>query len=141
VRLAEADVIDHYESLYAQGARAFLLFRAGALAGDGDVRGITRGRGEFAFLIASPDAQGKGLGTRFATMIHAIAFAQGLERMYASVVPENVASRRVFEKLGYTEDRSPTAREYGDVGDIILAIDRSTFLGRHDLADIRIAVR
>ena len=89
-------------------------------------------------------AQGKGLGTRFATMIHAFAFDRlEIERMYASVVPQNVASRRVFEKLGYVEDGSDAAREYGDEGDIVLAIARSTFHAAHasQLAEITIAVR
>ena len=139
--LTEADVVDHYETLMAQAARPFLLFSGDALAGDGDVRGIANGAGEFAFLIAAPDAQGKGLGTRFATMIHALAFEQGIARMYASVVPDNIASRRVFEKLGYTEDTSEAARAYGDDGDVVLSIDHPTFVNRHSLANITIAVR
>jgi RimJ/RimL family protein N-acetyltransferase len=142
--LSEADVLEHYETLQAQGARPFLLLREGALAGDGDIRGIANGAAEFAFLIASPGAQGKGLGTRFATMIHAFAFERlGIERMYASVVPENTASRRVFAKLGYVEDTSDVAGEYGDDGDVVLAIARATFLSVHtsQLAEIRIAVR
>jgi len=144
-QLTEADVIEHYASMRTEGARAFLLFRDGALAGDGDLRGIANGTAEFAFLIASPDAQGKGLGTRFATMIHALAFAQGIERIYASVIPVNVASRRVFEKLGYVEDTSPAARAYADAGDVVLSLDRVGFrTAFHDtpaLADIVIAVR
>jgi RimJ/RimL family protein N-acetyltransferase len=142
--LTEADVIEHYTTLQAQGARPFLLLRDGALAGDGDLRGIANGAAEFAFLIASPDAQGQGLGTRFATMIHAFAFQKlELDRIYASVVPENTASRRVFAKLGYVEDKSDAAREFADDGDIVLAIARTTFLAAHatQLAEISIAVR
>src|SRR5690606_15824176 len=115
-----------------------------ALAGDGDLRDIADGAAEFAFLIASPAAQGKGLGTRFAVMIHAFAFLQlDLARVYASVVPDNVASRRVFEKLGYREDPSEAARAYGDDGDVVLSIDRATFVAAHPaaLAEIAIAVR
>jgi len=139
--LSEADVVEHYESLFAQAARPFLLLADGALAGDGDLRGIADGFAEFAFLIASPSAQGKGLGTRFATMIHALAFAQGIERVYASVIPANVASRRVFDKLGYLEDTRDAARAYGDEGDVVLSIDRATFVARHAVGDIRFAVR
>lgn len=140
--LAEPDVLEHYETLFRDGAHPFLLLRQGALAGDGDLRDLAGGAAEFAFLVASPDAQGRGLGTRFATMIHALAFTRlGLERIYASVVPENVASRRVFEKLGYLEDDSVEARERADDGDLVLSIDRATFLARHAAAISEIAIR
>ncbi len=139
--LSEADVIEVYDAMLATGSRPFLLFRYGAFAGDGDLRGIVDGRAEFAFLVASPDAQGKGLGTRFATMIHAFGFATlGLDRIYASVVPHNVASRRVFEKLGYVEDATT---DIGDEGDVVLAIAREKFaaVAGRALADIQIAPR
>ena len=143
-RLSEAEVIEVYETMFETGARPFLLFCDGAFAGDGDLRSIADSCAEFAFLVASPDAQGKGLGTRFATMIHAFGFATlGLERIYAAVVPQNVASRRVFIKLGYVEDPSPQAREYGDAGDVVLSIDRAKFqaVAAAALAEIQIAVR
>lgn len=140
--LSETEVIEVYESMFEDGARPFLLFRDGAFAGDGDLRGFAGGCAEFAFLIASPDAQGKGLGTRFATMIHAFGFATlGLERIFASVVPQNVASRRVFEKLGYVEVTGEAARDYGDAGDVVLALDRDTFAAGSSLAQIAIAAR
>jgi len=141
--LFEPDVVEHYEHLHGQGARPFLLFRDGVLAGDADLRGIADGAAEFAFLIAAPDAQGRGLGTRFAVMVHAFAFTQlGLDRIYASVVPVNVASRRVFEKLGYVPDDSAAA-VYGDEGDLVLAVDRASFERRHAaaMAEIQIARR
>ena len=138
--LTADDVIDHYRELGEDGARQFHLFVDGVLAGDADLRGVEDGAAEFAFLIAAPAAQGQGLGTRFALMIHAFAFAApprgaGLTTIYASVVPANVASLRVFAKLGYTEDGSPAARAYADEpGDVVLAIDRATFLARHAAA-------
>jgi len=137
--LGEADVLEHYEHLLGAGARPFLLLRDGALAGDADLRHLTGGSAEFAFLIADPGAQGKGLGTRFATMIHAFAFGPlALTELYASVIPVNTASRRVFDKLGYLPDTRPV-----DPGDIALAISRETFTARHaqEMAEIRIAVR
>ncbi len=138
--LSEADVLEHY----ASGGRMFLLFRDGTLSGDGDLRGISHAAAEFAFLIASPDAQGKGLGTRFAIMLHAFAFAQlEVRRVYASVVPQNVASRRVFEKLGYLPDASAEARACADAGDVTLSVDRATFdrLCAGAVTEIRMAVR
>jgi len=142
--LVETDVLDHYEALLDAGAHPFLLFHDGALAGDADLRGVAGDRAEFAFLIAAPAAQGKGLGTRFAQMIHALAFTElGLERIYAAVIPKNVASRRVFEKLGYQVDASEAARAFGDPGDVVLAIDRATFADAHGavLSELRIGER
>jgi RimJ/RimL family protein N-acetyltransferase len=140
--LAAADVIEHYRALAEGGARPFLLYRDGALAGDGDLRGIDGGAAEFAFLIADPAAQGRGLGTRFAIMIHALAFGPlALERIYASVIPANTASRRVFEKLGYTADDGELARAYGDDGDVVLSIDRAAFARAHGAAAAQIRIR
>lgn len=123
------EVVEHYADMADEGARQFLLFAGGALAGDADLRGFHDGACEFAFMIGTPAAQGKGLGTRFATMIYAFAFGElGLARVYASVIPENVASKRVFEKLGCVLDDSPAARAFADEpGDLVMAIDRATF--------------
>lgn len=143
-KISESEVLDHYESLLGQGAHPFLLYRDGLLAGDGDVRGIEDGAAEFAFLIAAQAAQGQGLGTRFATMIHVFAFTHlPIERMYVSIIPANAASRRVFEKLGYAVDSSTAAREYADAGDVTMSIERATFERIHPqaMAEIRIAMR
>jgi len=137
--LGEDDVIEHYTRLLDQHARPFLFVRDGALAGDGDLRHVTATSAEFAFLIADPAAQGQGLGTRFATMVHAFAFGPlALAEVYASVIPANVASRRVFEKLGYI----PDTREV-DPGDLALVVTRTAFESRHAaaMAEIAIAVR
>ncbi|CAN5792445.1 hypothetical protein BH11MYX2_BH11MYX2_16940 [soil metagenome] len=143
--LTTTDVVDHYESLRRQGAHPFLLFLDGELAGDGDIRGMQGTAAEFAFMIAAPAAQGKGLGTRFAAMIHAFAFAHlPLHTMYASIIPENAASRRVFEKLGYALDTSTTARSFADdEGDVIMSIAATTFLDRHRsaISQMRIIMR
>jgi RimJ/RimL family protein N-acetyltransferase len=144
--LSPADVLDHYRhyrALHEGGARQFLLHRDGALAGDADLRHIDGGAAEFAFLIADPAAQGKGLGTRFAIMIHALAFGPlALERVYASVIPANTASRRVFEKLGYAIDHSEQASAYADEpGDVVLSIDRAAFARAHGAAAAEIRIR
>jgi RimJ/RimL family protein N-acetyltransferase len=52
--------------------------------------------------------------------------------VYASIVPHNTASRRVFEKLGYAVDHSARARDFADEpGDVVMAIDRTTFEHAH----------
>lgn len=143
--LTPDEVIEHYASMIEGGGAPFLLFEDGAFAGDADLRGISNRAAEFAFLVATPSAQGKGLGTRFATMVHAFAFAQRpIDHLYASVIPGNLASRRVFEKLGYVLDGSLPARAYADEpSDIVMSIGRATFLSRcaADMAHIIIAVR
>ncbi|HSN30077.1 MAG TPA: GNAT family N-acetyltransferase [Kofleriaceae bacterium] len=134
--LTPDEVIEHYADMADEGAHQFLLFANGALAGDADLRGIADGAAEFAFMIGAPAAQGKGLGTKFATMIYTFAFEQlGLARVYASVIPANTASKRVFEKLGCVVDDSAAARAYADEpDDIVMAIDRATFAARNQPA-------
>jgi RimJ/RimL family protein N-acetyltransferase len=136
-------VVESYAELIEDGGRAFLLHRDGELAGDGDLRHLRDGGAEFAFMIGAPAAQGRGLGTRFAIMIHAFGFREaGLHHIYASIVPHNTASRRVFDKLGYVVDDGPIARGFADEpGDVVMAIDRATFERVHGaaLGQIRIA--
>jgi RimJ/RimL family protein N-acetyltransferase len=152
------DVVTSYVEAIENGMRAFLLFVGDTFVGDADLRNprgtpgessaLRMGSGmtaEFAFMIAAPSSQGKGLGTRFATMIHMFGFAElGLHRIYASVVPQNTASLRVFEKLGYTVDDSPAARDYAEEpGDITLSLARETFLEKRTslLHEIQIGQR
>jgi RimJ/RimL family protein N-acetyltransferase len=128
-RIDPDEVVDLYAGMLSEDTRPFLLLRDGQLVGDGDLRGFDRGAAEFAFMIAAPNVQGKGLGTRFALMLAAFGFREaGLDIIYASVVPQNTASRRVFEKLGYLVDDSERARSYADEDDdIVMSIDRETF--------------
>lgn len=140
--LSTDDVVEHYSELLADGDHPFLLFVDGELAGDADLRGLNEAKAaEFAFMVAARAAQGKGLGTKLATMIHAFAFSKlGLARVYAAVVPANVASRRVFEKLGHAVDRSAPARAFADEDDdIVMSIDRAAFERAHEavVANIR----
>ncbi len=139
------DIVEMWEEAADEGTRSFLLFEAGEFAGDGDLRGIHDGAAEFAFMIGATSAQGKGLGTKFATMIHVFGFQiLGLHHIYASIVPHNTASRRVFDKLGYVLDDSPVARSYADEpGDLVLSIDRAAFerVAGDALAQITLALR
>ena len=139
------EVVAHYAAVAGAGGRNFLVFRDGGLVGDADLRHVAGGAAEIAFMVAAVTAQGRGLGTRIAIMIHAFAFTVlELDRVYASVIPSNTASRRVFGKLGYATDTSAAGRAYADEpGDIVLRIERAGFLQSHalQLAEIDIAVR
>lgn len=136
------DVIDHYVDL-AESGRPFMLFDGGALVGDGDLRGIDSGTAEFAFLIASPAAQGKGLGTRFALLLATFGFrVLDLSTIFASVAPQNVASLRVFEKLGFWLDDSALARSFAEVpSDRVVALDRAAFERLHSETIVAITIR
>jgi RimJ/RimL family protein N-acetyltransferase len=142
---SEADVVVHYAQMAVEGARSFLLFRDGALAGDADLRNLARGTGELAILVASREAQGKGLGTRLAIVLHALAFRLlALERVYVTILPENAASRRLFEKLGYAIDDGPEARALvDDQRDVSMSVTRTDFERTFatELAQIRVAER
>lgn len=125
----EADVVAHYASMAGEGARQFFLHDRETFIGDADFRNLDRGEGEFAILIAAREAQGKGLGTLFARLLHALAFrALGLERVYVTILPQNVASRRLFRKLGYENDATPAARARVDHElDLAMSITRNAF--------------
>jgi len=143
--LSEMEVVEHYTSLWAEGAHAFLLYVDSQLVGDADLRGIRGGVAEFAFMIGRPARQRRGLGTKFAVMVHACGFARlGLERVYVSIVPKNQASRRVFEKLGYKVDEGTEARAFADEAeDLTMVIKHIDFerLWTPMLAEIRTAVQ
>jgi RimJ/RimL family protein N-acetyltransferase len=142
---APADVIAYYDVLRAEGGRPFLLYLDGLLMGDADFRNIEDGAGEFAIMVGGRAAQGRGLGTRFARMLHLFGFGiLGLARIYISVIPANTASRRLFEKLGYQMDDSAQAREFIDEeSDLTMSLARATFDRAHtdDLSAIRLFER
>lgn len=123
------DVVERFQAMRAGGDRPFLLEQDGELVGDADFRHIQGGVAEFAVLVGRRGQQSRGLGTRFAAMLHAAALqVMGLERIYATVIPQNVASRRMLEKLGYQVDPSPRAASFAETeDDIAMSIDRVQF--------------
>jgi RimJ/RimL family protein N-acetyltransferase len=146
ITLTPPDVIASYEELRAAGGRPFLLFAGDRLVGDGDLRHLdavevdpdeaarkTAAKktkaGEVAILVGERTTQGRGLGTRFAVMLHAFAFrVLELEQIYASILPANAVSLRLFTRLGYLPDASPAARAFADEpDDVTLAVTRARF--------------
>jgi RimJ/RimL family protein N-acetyltransferase len=60
------------------------------------------GIGEIAYVVA-PAARGDGIATAAVSVLSEWAFARlRLERLQLSIRPDNLASRRVAEKAGYT---------------------------------------
>lgn len=131
--LSAEEVVAHYADLRAAGDRPFLFLRDGALAGDGDLRAFSDGKrgpeAEFALLIGDLGIQGRGLGTRFSTLVLHLAFGRlGLARVFASVIPANRGSLRMFEKLGFVVDETPAGRRYAEhEHDVSLRLDRESF--------------
>jgi len=136
--LSAAEVVERYADLQSRGDRPFLFFSGGELVGDGDLRHIQEGRAEYAVLIGPREQQGKGLGTQFTRMMLALAFGPlGLRRVFASVLPENLASLRMFERAGFRADPSAEARRYADAAtDLCLSADVAP-----PLAGLRIDLR
>jgi RimJ/RimL family protein N-acetyltransferase len=140
--LSVRDVVAHYRGLGADGARAFLLELDGLLVGDGDLRHVEDDRAEVAILIGERSIQGKGLGTRFGVMLHTFAFRTlALGRLYASILPANAASLRLFAKLGYERDDTPAARRYIDEpDDLTLSLTPERFELLHGALAARVMV-
>ena len=147
ITLSEADVVDVYRDCRAAGGRPLLLWRNGVLAGDADLRRVDAAArtAEFAILVGDRAQQGQGLGTRFAVMAHAFAFATlGFRRLYIAIVADNAGSRRLFEKLGYQPDDSAPARAGADAPeDLTLSCSRARFesLWARETVDVRIERR
>lgn len=160
ITLTPADVITSYDELRASGGRPFLLFAGDRLVGDGDLRHLsadvdgdeaanhdarTKKTGEIAILVGDRTSQGRGLGTRLAVMLHAFAFhVLDLAQIYASILPANAVSLRLFARLGYLPDDSPAARAFADEpDDITLAVTRARFesTAAAALADARLYPR
>jgi len=145
VAMTTNEVVEHFEGLRRQGGRPFLLERDGVLLGDADLRHITAQTAEFAILIGQRPEQGKGMGTRFAILLHTLSFrGLGLERIFISVIPSNLPSQRLFAKIGYTRDDSPAARALADdQTDLTLSMSRVTFENAHapGIEEIRWSLR
>jgi RimJ/RimL family protein N-acetyltransferase len=113
--------------------------------GDADLRHADGRKAECAIMIGDRSQQGKGLGTRFLTMVHVIAFgALQLECVYCSIIPANEASQRLFKRIGYVTDDSPAARHYADAaGDLTFSIARKEFMTAHaaEVVEIRLSER
>lgn len=134
-RMDLGDVREHFGDVAREQRRNFLLYADGRLLGDADLRHVdaTTRTAEFAIMIGERNVQGRGYGTRFALMLHALAFAAlGLERIYVTIIPANRGSLRLFEKLGYRRDDSPAARAFIDEqDDVTMSFDRDEFRERH----------
>jgi RimJ/RimL family protein N-acetyltransferase len=98
--------------------------------GDGDYCGVVEstiytaanddGWAEIAYLIGPPH-WGRGLGTEAVAWLCArLHEAHGIDELWAATRPENIGSRRVLEKVGFSEvPSSPRALGSYDPGDLL----------------------
>jgi hypothetical protein len=111
--------------------------------GDGDLRGFAANEAgpeaEYALLIGDHGTKARGYGTRLSTLVLHLAFGPlGLSRLFASVVPHNKGSLRLFEKLGFVVDESPAGRRYAEKeSDVCLRIDAAEFRRRCATGEVR----
>jgi len=145
VAMTVEEVVQHWHSMWAVGGRPFLLECDGEIVGDADFRHVGETSAEFAILVGRRSEQGKGLGLRFGILLHTWAFrALGLERIYASIIPANIPSQRLFASLGYVADDTAAARAFADeASDLTFSIGRAEFDVRHGgaLGEIECAKR
>ena len=127
------EVLAYYTESCERGDRLFLIEQDGVLVGDADFRNFDAESAEYAIMIGARNLQGRGLGRKFTTMLHAWAFrGLGLDRVYVTILPANRASVRLFEQLGYRPDSSPRARGLIDEeSDVTLSVQRSLFELQH----------
>jgi hypothetical protein len=125
-----------------RGGRPFLLFLGDVLMGDADLRRLQGVSAEFAIMVGARAAQGRGWGTRFSVMVHALAFGVlGRRTVHLSIVPHNVGGRRCYEKVGYVEDAGPGARACCDLPtDVGMSLTRERFLELHGAAAASVRV-
>ncbi|MCC6522552.1 MAG: GNAT family N-acetyltransferase [Polyangiaceae bacterium] len=133
VAATPAEVVTLYADMQRAGGRPFLLYRGDTLMGDADLRRVGEGRAEFAIMVGSRPLQGRGWGTRFGLMLHRLAFEElRLERVYATILPKNTASLRLFARLGYVRDDSGAARAFADYADdVAMSVSRHEFERAH----------
>lgn len=127
--MTSEEALETLETARVRGDRPFLLYVDNVLAGDADFRHVSPPTGEFAIMIGRRDAQGRGLGTAFARMLHWFAFrVLKLDTVYLTVLETNIAGRRCYEKLGYAHDDGEAACAFveGD-RDIPMSLSRATF--------------
>lgn len=127
------EVERHWRDARADGGRAFLFTRDGALVGDGDFRHLGDREAELALLIGPRSLQGMGLGRRFALMLLALGYGNlGLQRVYVAIRPQNAGSLRLFERVGFVRDETPAARAYAeDDDDVCMVLGKGEFFARH----------
>src|SRR5205814_9537445 len=82
-------------------------WEGGAGAGGPEIVGVARlsklpwrSEAEFALLVAD-QWQGKGIGTQLLSMLVRVARDEGLARLYADILPENMEMQRLCKKVGF----------------------------------------
>ena len=88
----------------------------GAVARGGLSRAEFDGRAEIEVgWTVAPERWGEGLATELGAAAAEVAFGDlGLPDIVAFTLPDNVASRRVMEKLGFSYEKTAPYKTYGE---------------------------
>lgn len=103
---------------------------------DGEPAGIAGFRGppdeagwvEAAYMVFVP-MRGRGVATEAARRLTEIARSQGVSRIYGLTLPENNASTRVLEKLGFSLAGETTDPDEGTVWRWEIELERNQLSG------------
>ena len=91
------------ESYLAPGARLFLFYESGTLAGCGIAKRIVPGRSDFDIgMVVAPAHRNKGLGAYIVGWLKDHCLAAGF-RPVAGCHAGNTASRRALERAGFAD--------------------------------------
>ena len=109
LELTASDIVELYQELRDGGGHPFLLECDGILMGDAAFRGVKSAHAEFAIMVGARREQSRGLGTCYTVMVHQAArLALGIRQVFCTIIPANLASRRMVENLATDWIRVPT---------------------------------
>jgi acetyltransferase len=109
-QLARMTFVDYNRQMSLVAVRSDLKTTRPQIIAHGQLTKL-HGSNDAEFAIQVRDAyQGTGLGTELLNRLLEIARDEGIERVVAEIMPENVGMRRICTKLGFTFHRLPDSQ-------------------------------
>jgi RimJ/RimL family protein N-acetyltransferase len=114
-----AEQLKHAAQAWEREGFGYWMFFDAATGGPVARGGLSRtefdGRAEVEVgWTVAPDRWGEGLATELGAAALEVASSLGLDDIVAFTLPDNLASRRVMDKLGFTYEKTAPYRTYGD---------------------------
>jgi len=110
------DVVAYIEGNERDGnAVLFGLFDNGALCGTSRLHDIAadKSTAHMGVMVFNPDIPGKGWGTRFIEAVsHYALHDMGIGKVRAGIYNDNIASRKAFQRAGFTITQESTDPAY-----------------------------
>jgi acetyltransferase len=109
-QLARLTFVDYDREMSLVAVRADAKSKRPQIIAHGQLTKL-HGSDDAEFAIQVRDAyQGTGLGTELLNRLLEIARDEGIERVVAEIMPENIGMRRICTKLGFTFHRLPDSQ-------------------------------